>query len=353
MKRKFAIFGLLALLIVATGVWLVGRQKQRSPVGSTTISATPTPTSTPEGGFPTPIVSTATRQIPGGPFAPADPRWADRRQRQQQDPQYEWKTPIKFYGIVLDQNQQPISGVEASMEWTDMSPKGSSEATRTTDANGKFSITGIQGKNLNVRSLKKEGYAEARKTNPHGFEYVGFWEPSYYEPDSNNPVVFHMWKKGASEPMIQRGPTLLGAQNDGTPTSFDLATGRKTTTGSGNIALRITKGQKANKRFDWTATVEGLGGTGLIESTDEFMATAPADGYQPQWTFSQKTDDEKYQSEVQTKFYVKTGDGKYARVEIRIIPEYNETAAVDLTVYMNPSGSRNLEFNPDKAIKSP
>ena len=57
---------------------------------------------------------------------------------------------------------------------------------------------------------------------------------------------------------------------------------------------------------------------------------------------------------MQAKFYVKAGDGKYARVEIRIIPEYNETAAADLTVYLNPApGSRNLEFDPTKVVQSP
>jgi hypothetical protein len=96
-----------------------------------------------------------------------------------------------------------------------------------------------------------------------------------------------------------------------------------------------------------------VGGTGLIESKDEFMATAPADGYQPQWTFSQKATDDKYRFEVQTKFYVRTGNDNYARVEMRIIPEYNDTAAVDLTVYLNPTpGSRNLEFDPTKVVKS-
>ncbi len=139
----------------------------------------------------------------------------------------------------------------------------------------------------------------------------------------------------------------------GRPTYFDLMTGRKAPDGSGNIALRISKGPKTNRRFEWIATVEGVGGAGLIESHDEFMVTAPEEGYQTRWTFSQKATDEKYQSEVQTKFYVKTGDGKYARVEMRIIPEYNETAAVDLTVYLNPTpGSRNLEFDPKKIVQS-
>ena len=154
--------------------------------------------------------------------------------------------------------------------------------------------------------------------------------------------------------MIKRGPTLLGARNDGTPTNFDLETGRKAADGGGNLALRISKGPETNKRFDWVATVEGMDGAGLIESNDEFMIRARGEGYQPRWTFSQKATDEKFQSQVQTKFYVKTGDGRYARVEMRIIPEYNKTAAVDLTVYLNPTpGSRNLEFDPNKIVQSP
>ena len=238
------------------------------------------------------------------------------------------------------------------MNWTDMSPKGTSDAIRTTDGDGRFSITGIQGKNFGVRSLKKEGYI-AFRSNPHSFEYAGFWEPSYHEPDPTKPVTFRMRKKGVSEPMIQRGPTLLGARNDGTPTNFDLTTGRKAANGAGNLALRISKGPKTNKRFDWVATIKGVGGAGLIKSQDEFMVMAPEEGYQTQWTFRQKATDEKYQSQIQTNFYVRTGDGKYARVEMRIIPEYNEAAAVDLTVYLNPTpGSRNLEFDPKKIVQS-
>jgi hypothetical protein len=351
MKHSDIIIALLALLVIVGVVWTLGGRKRSSTAQPSTqvAAATPTP-ATPPPLTPTSITSVTNipasmRQQPGSPYEPLDPRWEERRRLRKEDPQYEWKTPIEFYGRVLDQNKQPIPGVEVDMSWTDMSPKGTSAVTATTDAEGKFSITGIQGKNLGIRSLSKDGYLEARKSNPHSFEYAGFWEPTYHVPDPANPVIFHMLKKGPSEPMIHRGPTLLGARNDGTPTSFDLITGRRAAAGSGDIAVPITRGPKTSNRFDWRATVVGRGGTGLIESNDEFMVMAPADGYQPQWTFGQK---------ATAKFYVKTGDGKYARVEMRIIPEYNETAAVDLTLYLNPTpGSRNLEFDPNKIVKSP
>ena len=39
---------------------------------------------------------------------------------------------------------------------------------------------------------------------------------------------------------------------------------------------------------------------------------------------------------------------------MRIIPEYNDTAAIDLTVYLNPNPeSRNLEFDPDEGSHIP
>jgi hypothetical protein len=351
MKRSDIITALLALLLVAGAVWMLGKRRPTTEAEPPAHVATSIPSPTQNA---TPFLRPLPDVMPKGPYQGlSDPRWPIYWKKREQDREFEWRTPIEFYGKVLDQNEQPIPGVEVNMNWTDMSPKGTSDATVATDAEGKFSITGIQGKNFGVRSLKKDGYLEAVKSNPHSFEYAGFWEPTYHVPDPGKPVIFHMWKKGISEPMIQRGPTLLGAPNNGTPTRLDLTTGRKATAPSGTIALRISKGPKTNKRFDWTAKIEGVDGTGLIESKDEFMATAPADGYQPQWTFSQKATDDKYQFEVQTKFYVRTGSDNYARVEMRIIPEYNDTAAVDLTVYLNPTpGSRNLEFDPTKVVKS-
>lgn len=359
MKRSDIIIALLALLMVAWIVWMLGNPKPSSPPqpSAQVATATPAPATSPlitpaPTTSPTSIPASM-RQQPGGPYQPADPRWAERRRLRKEDPKYEWKTPIEFYGKVLDQDGNPVAGATADVVWTNMTPNGSSHMQVTSDADGLFSITGISGKHMTVQATK-DGYYRETSKGRSSYEYAGFWEPTYHEPDPNNPVIFHLRRKGVSEPMIQRGPMLLGARNDGTPANFDLTTGRKAADSSGNIALRISKGSKINKRFDWTATVEGIDGAGLIESKDEFMATAPADGYLPHWTFSQKATDETYQSEVQAKFYVKTGDGKYARVEMRIIPEYNETAAVDLTVYLNPApGSRNLEFDPTKVVQSP
>ena len=212
---------------------------------------------------------------------------------ERRDPKFEWRMPIKFYGKVIDQDGRPVSGARIRYGWNGVN--GSNERFDESNSEGMFSIENIQGKLLSVR-VGREGY-HAVNNGFGSFEYAAFFEPDYHEPDPENPVVFQMLQKGPSEPLIHRGPTLLSARNDGTSTSFDLITGQRAVANSGDIAVRITKGPKKGNRFDWTVTIEGKGGTGLIESSDEFMVTAPADGYQPRWMFDQKATDREHQAQ--------------------------------------------------------
>lgn len=103
-------------------------------------------------------------------------------------------------------------------------------------------------------------------------------EPGCHGPDPNHPVVFPLRREGEAEPMIHWGPTLFGARNDGEPTAFDIKGGSKAMPGTGDIALRITRGPVVGKRFDWAASVEAGGAAGLIPCDAGFMVTAPADG---------------------------------------------------------------------------
>jgi len=352
--KNILIIGVGLAVILVVVIWVLFQREGGAPtssqreVSSSTpqaASATATPTPPPEA-LPTPPTSDASRQLPGGPYAPNDPRWAERRRLRKQDPKYEWKTPIEFYGRVVDQDQQPISGVEVEVGWTDMSPSGSSTRRLVTGADGRFSMRGERGKALVVHWLRKKGYEEAKASNRYGFEYAAFWEPTYHESDPDKPVIFHLRRKGEAEPMVKHGPTLFAARTDGEPTAFEIEAGRKVPSGGGDIALRLVRGPKEGKRFDWGVTVEAVGGAGLVHSDAEFMATAPTEGYQSVWSFTQSAVDEDYQSEIKVKFFVRTAEGKHARVEMRIIPEYQEQGAVDLVIYFNPSGSTNLEFDP-------
>ncbi len=349
MKHRKPLIALGLLLVVGFALWLLlsGNLPEKNTTSQTKREATPE-------ASPTYITTKAPRQEAGGPYAPADPRWPERTRKLMADPQYEWKTPIEFYGKVADQEGKPIEGALASVTWTDMSANGSSQMEKTSDSSGLFSITGIKGKHMTVQ-VNKEGYYRQLSGTTSAFEYAGFWEPSYHVPDKGKPVIFRLRKKGEASALMRYGPTLFGVKPDGIPAVFDLASGRKNI-GRGDVSVRITKGAKsANKQFDWEVTLEAVGsGAGVLESKEEFMTAAPEGGYQASWKFSQKAGAEKYQEVVQSKFFVKTAGGQFARIEVRVLPEYNDTAAVDLVSYFNPNpGDRNLEFDPTKVVTTP
>lgn len=348
MGRLIITLGII-VVVAALLIWLWPKQKIRPNKSSaqTQIKAV-TPSTVQSSGR-------AKLQQPGGPYEASDPRWEERRERQKKDPNYEWKIPITFYGKVVDYDTgEPIPGVEFYLSWKDLSPEGTSTERVYSDDRGQFKLSRVKGKSLLVREIKKEGYLRSNVGGMFFFDYAAFWADNYHQPDPNKPVVFRMKKKGVTEPLIQHGPKLLHAKNDGTATNFNLTTGRTAANNFGELAVRITAGPRVARRFDWAVTVEGLDGVGLIESVEEFMVMAPENGYEPQWTFEQKANDEGFQSEAQTKFYVKTSDDKYARVEMRIIPKYRDDAAIELTVYLNPkAGSRDLEYEAKKKIKSP
>src|SRR5688572_20970033 len=50
-----------------------------------------------------------------------------------------WRTPISFYGKVIDQNANPIEGAAVQLAWNDTSASGTSKRFMLSDARGEFS----------------------------------------------------------------------------------------------------------------------------------------------------------------------------------------------------------------------
>jgi len=91
--------------------------------------------------------------------------------------------PINFYGKVVDQNGQPVSGASVEFGWTDISKDGSSQSKTSSDGEGKFNLENQKGRVLMV-TVSKPGYYTAKQQNQVGFDYAGFWEKTYYQPNS-------------------------------------------------------------------------------------------------------------------------------------------------------------------------
>ena len=53
------------------------------------------------------------------------------------------------------------------------------------------------------------------------------------------------------------------------------------------------------------------------------------------------------------KYYVAArGGALFGRIEIEFMPKYQESAAIAVHFFVNPTGSRNLEYSPGRAGSS-
>ncbi len=343
----------LGLLLLVAGAALLAfaltRERNQAPPAAApqaeaeSLGPVPTPSPSPAASTPISAPTPASASLTATSAFPyqglSDPRWPLRRKLQEEDPQYEWRTPISFYGKVVDQDGAPISGVLARLSWTDLSPKGTSLANRTTDAQGLFSITGITGKRLGVGDLEKEGYVAARGTNPYTFEYPGFWEPSYHIPDPANPVVFRMRKK--RPPANLTAISGKGVVDFGVPFPIPLPLSEDSGSPAGTAPpLSVTVFESRVPPPIWRAQIRVAEG-GLLPANDAYPFEAPEGGYvatvdlvhesprPPGW---QRIDNGGW-------FYLKTPKG-YGLLEIR---QMAGKRTLHYRVWMNPEGGRDLE----------
>ena len=284
-------------------------------------------------------------------FSQIDPNWPQEEKskewnrRMSIDRSWEWKIPINFYGKVVDENGEPVQGVQASLIWNDLSPtEGTSTTTVVSDAQGLFSLTGTTGKHLQVR-ITKEGYYSFAK-NQIGFEYAAYFDPDYhYAPDPSRPVVFHLKKKGEVEGLVFFEREIPVSLNS--PVAVDLIKG-KTDSAGGHLFIEVVSNGMPSRSGNWSAHLRVPGG-GIQGSAEEFPFLAPPDGYEAEIVITQDTLKPPAWPGVYQGgglFFIKTPEG-YGRVEIRMIPG---KSFLRLLSWFNPSGSRNLEYDKGKAI---
>jgi len=104
---------------------------------------------------------------------------------------------IEFYGKAVDESNQPIEGAKIELAWIHFfpPPDGMISINVISDQQGLFSLSGVIGASLNVR-ISKDGYYNATSLNRTNFTYSILPNSTPFQPDSNNPVIFHLHKKG-------------------------------------------------------------------------------------------------------------------------------------------------------------
>jgi len=266
---------------------------------------------------------------------------------QTDDPHITGNVPISFYGKVVDQNNQPISDVKVQLEirvGKFTSPTTSKEKwvpiSLASDANGNFTLADVKGSFVQFKVVEKNGYKLLPKQVKAGFMYY----PETFHADSNNPVVFKMWKKHGEEPLVDSA-WHGNIACDGTLMTFDLQNGKQDKDGSLQITctrVPLDIVPRENKRYDYNLQIAIVGGS--IQSTDdEFTYLAPEGGYVPSLTLGAKAEDPKWAGNVKQEFYIKTADGHYGRLSIDWYAELTSPTHFEWNCTINPLGSRNLE----------
>ncbi len=348
MKKRILLLLVAALLLIL--VWWLLREPAAQP-----IAVPPAPQSTQTAPRVTaPAASTALTQ-PTSEEAYEAKRLAETRQRGLNANQ-----PIRFYGKVIDQHDKPIAGVKVVMGLrtfkepiSGVMGDGSDAVVLTTNAEGRFEITDAKGSVLEMRSLEKSGYeASVTGINRGSYRYWAHPSEGPYRPNADAPEIFRMWKKQGAETLVVKSIGRV-IPYDGRPTSYDLMTGQPSPNGDVRVTLsrtpqKITWGQT---NYDWEVTIEVLKG-GLIVSEEEQMFLAPEDGYQSKFTLRVPAHAQDWTDTKEVSAYLRLREGKiYGRATFGfMVGSDREGTPIKIRSFVNPSGSRNLEYDPAQSI---
>lgn len=252
--------------------------------------------------------------------------------------------PMDTYGKVVDQHGQPIADVKVK-GLLKVGIGVSDEHDTKTDAQGQFHFLRLSGLGLGIR-LEKIGYEDGN--------IIPYQRPNNYLPDAGKPLIITMWKKQGAEPMAHYDVEFTVPRN-GATNCFNLMTGKNDNAGGLAVQLRREPleipPQSLRKPFNWSLTLAITNG-GLIEFTNQpYPYEAPAEGYQKAITLNFQADMDGWQSWAKRNYYFHDGM-LYGRMSIEVhagapTPE----SFFEIQAYVNPSSSRNLEFDSSKQIQ--
>ena len=251
----------------------------------------------------------------------------------------EWRTPIAFYGKVVDENTNPVVGAHISFDCNDLSPSGTSYYHTESDGKGLFSINDIQGLVLGV-NVSKEGYYSYL---PYGDNFFYAGKNQNFVPDANNPVVFYLRKKGVGTQLItsdygMRPDFPIRISRDGQPVEVNLV--QRQVGSSGDLEISHIEPNDWQQATNWSFHMSIPSG-GFIGQDDVFPFDAPETGYQSTVDLNFVKDDPNWTTHVVTNYYIVFGQPQkygWLRVEADIAQE-----TVFLKYAINPTGSRNLK----------
>jgi hypothetical protein len=249
-----------------------------------------------------------------------------------------------FYGRVVDQYGNPV--VSATIKGTIMldglnATKEEIHETQS-DSSGLFQFAGLHGASLGV-TTRKQGYEM-------GARGEGYKSPIGQKSSPYDRATFTMWKLHGAEPMKHIASESRIPFN-GTSATFDTVTGKQSPNGDLQITLLrfpLEVGRSGQK-FDWSVKIEILHGEIMTEDTP-YPYWAPESGYQPFFQFNMSSNNVPWDSKITQNFYIKNSQGQFGRMQMNVYASATP-AGIKFDLWINPSGSQNLELDPAKQIQ--
>jgi len=262
-------------------------------------------------------------------------------QRLKKDPDYDWKRPLNFYGKVIDENNQPVAGATAHFEWNTLDAQyGTAEGQALSDGEGRFSLTDKRGKVLEVHVEKDGYYSVDRGGSALPFEFAAPFSHDWYEADLNNPVIFHLRRKGEGANLFSKTLTIPVSRNH-PQAQVNLMRGLVKPDGTLAITSDTSQFLPGAQAFPWTVELSMAEG-GLLETDDQFPFLAPTSGYTSTVTIDMTNLDRSvWRGDVTKTFYFYLpSTNTYGRVTITASSSLSPTLN---DVYNLTPGSRVLE----------
>jgi hypothetical protein len=340
-KRELVLFGIIIVIVIGFGALLW------QPVSKPIVQAQPS--SLPQAVTPAPKPPAFTPPPPlpdpGGPLSIKNMSREDATklyvQRFNADHLYDWKRPLNFYGKVVDENNQPVAEAKIHYEWNTVDAMGgTSQTDALSDGNGLFSLTGQRGKFLGVHVEKEGYYTDNGGQGDPAFEYANPSDAYWYEPDANNPVIFHLRKKGDGAILVSKSFNVHVDANH-PQTRVSLMQGSIKPDGVLMIASDTSKYVTSAEAFPWTVTLSMAEG-GLIETNEQFPFMAPTSGYNPTMTMDMTNLDRSVWRGQMTKtyYFYLPSTNTYGRMTVNA----SSSLPLGLSYVYNPSpGNRILE----------
>ena len=260
---------------------------------------------------------------------------------------------LVFYGLVVDENSNIVTGAKIDTSVLVMAPGKDAHpliSSLASGANGRFSIEIPWGQQIMVKVTKTNYVGTPWQTFRYG--NIGGLEPKYY-PDENNPTIFALHTKPNSEtntaPLFSFN-NVFGLPHDGSPVRIDLTKGQIVKDG-GDLIVSITCQEPYTnlKQFPWEISVSVVGG-GLIEEHPidgqiGNMQEAPSNGYSEGFDLKYDANSLDYHRQLDGLYYIASRNGQiYAKVRINMTTHWDDRGVpFGIEAYVNTSGSRNLQ----------